>query len=64
MTEQLYEQNARDVVSSNCNNNVSRLYSICDIYKMTKRSYKSHETIDKACMSVMLITISHLERLQ
>ncbi len=61
---QLYEQNMRNIVASNCNNNIGQLYTIDDPCKIAKRRYKLHEIIGKASIPVMLITISYQEKLQ
>lgn len=63
-TEQLYEQNARNVVASNGNNNIDKPYSICNLCKMTEREYGSYKMINEVFMPIMLIAISHQEKLQ
>lgn len=58
-TKQLYERNAKNVVASDCNNNVGQPYTICDLCKMTRVEYESYEMIGKASMLILLIRISY-----
>lgn len=62
-TESWYEWHTRNIVITNLNNIVSKLYGICDPCKMTKGWHRSYETIGKVFTLVIFIVIFYQEKL-
>lgn len=57
MPKQLYEQNSKNIVTSNCTSNIGQQYYIDTPCKKIKRRYRLYEIISKVTILIILTCI-------